>query len=461
MATDARLVFGVIGDIQTTNRPCMVGVSEVAANLRRLGATALLAGRGNEWRLVDLMDASDFDLGAACVRAFAEKAPSIVELEKNGVAFVLCNTKAIEAEAAQKFLKGRAAAYRERPVFFYVQTRYPKGTVFGDFVDGQDAGYATRLLANFPQAVAISSGGMGPLTDERAVWHGSFTSVATSSFRRAVLLPGRENVVPEGEVKKLRGDRQMPNLMDKPVRNRAGLLVSVFADRVEIARVALKNGERLGEDWVLPFADRAALSRERRLRRMAVPAFAPGAQARVNFVRGKTLKGVETDQVTVSFPKANPVRAYEYEVTVTSDEGDVNAIVAQKRVFSRGIVMPAAEEQDEVTCVFARKELYHELPLRFEVRPMDSFGRKGKPLIVGRMVKDSSVPSVSLTLPKRPEPYRSPHLFAFFSGLLAEGVQKDIQCRYLKIDENDDFGRLLRTSKFDCIGAVHVAPEGS
>lgn len=76
-------------------------------------------------------------------------------------------------------------------------------------------------------------------------------------------------------------------------------------------------------------------------------------------------------------------------------------------------------------------------------------------------LNDSSVPSVSLTLPKRPEPYRSPYLFAFFSGLLAEGVQKEIQCRYLKIDEDDDFGRLLRTSKLDCIGAVHVSPEKS
>ena len=76
-------------------------------------------------------------------------------------------------------------------------------------------------------------------------------------------------------------------------------------------------------------------------------------------------------------------------------------------------------------------------------------------------VADSEMPSVSLTLPKRPEPYRSPHLFAFFCGLLAEGVQKQLQCRYLKIDEDDDFGRLLATSRYDCIGAVYVLPEFS
>lgn len=69
---------------------------------------------------------------------------------------------------------------------------------------------------------------------------------------------------------------------------------------------------------------------------------------------------------------------------------------------------------------------------------------------------DSSMPSVSLTLPKRPKPYHSQHLFAFFYGLLAEGVQKALQCRYLRIDEEDDFGRLLATSQNDCIGAVYV-----
>ena len=76
-------------------------------------------------------------------------------------------------------------------------------------------------------------------------------------------------------------------------------------------------------------------------------------------------------------------------------------------------------------------------------------------------LRDDSVPSVSLTLPKRAEPYRSKHLFAFFFGLLAEGVQKAIQCRYLKLDEDDDFGRLLATSRYDAIGAVYVLPSQS
>ena len=68
----------------------------------------------------------------------------------------------------------------------------------------------------------------------------------------------------------------------------------------------------------------------------------------------------------------------------------------------------------------------------------------------------SDNPPVSLTLPKRPSPFLAPALFAFFSGLLAEGTAKDIQCRSLRIDENDDFTRLLLTAHTETIGAITV-----
>ena len=69
---------------------------------------------------------------------------------------------------------------------------------------------------------------------------------------------------------------------------------------------------------------------------------------------------------------------------------------------------------------------------------------------------DSSLPSISLTLPKTKMEHQSPVLFSFFAGLLAEGINKDIQCRLLKIDEADDFTRLLKTAGEDTIGAITV-----
>lgn len=66
---------------------------------------------------------------------------------------------------------------------------------------------------------------------------------------------------------------------------------------------------------------------------------------------------------------------------------------------------------------------------------------------------------ISLTLPKRREGFHSKVLFSFFYGLLSEGILKETQCRKLKLDENDHFGRLLKTAHRDTIGAVTIVEE--
>lgn len=73
-------------------------------------------------------------------------------------------------------------------------------------------------------------------------------------------------------------------------------------------------------------------------------------------------------------------------------------------------------------------------------------------------LNNSSLPDISATLPKTQAEHHSKILFPFFFGLLAEGRQKDRQCRELRIDENDHFTRLLETSAYGAIGAVYVMP---
>lgn len=75
---------------------------------------------------------------------------------------------------------------------------------------------------------------------------------------------------------------------------------------------------------------------------------------------------------------------------------------------------------------------------------------------------DTTCPAISLTFPKRAAPFESPVLFPFFFGLLAEGDDKALQCRVLKIDEGDHFTRLVRTCAVETIGGVTVREvEGS
>lgn len=73
-----------------------------------------------------------------------------------------------------------------------------------------------------------------------------------------------------------------------------------------------------------------------------------------------------------------------------------------------------------------------------------------------KFLKSQDTTAISLTLPKQKESFVSKDLHPFFSGLLAEGNLKELQCRKLKIDENDDFARLISTAKEDTIGTVTI-----
>jgi HipA-like protein len=64
--------------------------------------------------------------------------------------------------------------------------------------------------------------------------------------------------------------------------------------------------------------------------------------------------------------------------------------------------------------------------------------------------------AISLTLPKTEGAYQSSKLFPFFFGLLSEGVNKQTQCRLLKIDEKDHFSLLLKTASTDTIGSITI-----
>jgi HipA-like protein len=71
---------------------------------------------------------------------------------------------------------------------------------------------------------------------------------------------------------------------------------------------------------------------------------------------------------------------------------------------------------------------------------------------------DTDKAAVSLTLPKIQQEYHSEYLFPFFFNILSEGVNKQLQCKTLKIDEKDHFGLLMATAQYDTVGAVTVKP---
>jgi serine/threonine-protein kinase HipA len=71
---------------------------------------------------------------------------------------------------------------------------------------------------------------------------------------------------------------------------------------------------------------------------------------------------------------------------------------------------------------------------------------------------DSAKYPISLTLPKTQQEYWSEVIFPFFSNMIAEGVNLEIQSRYLKIDKKDVLRLLAATATCDTIGSVTVKP---
>ncbi|MBF0432650.1 MAG: HipA N-terminal domain-containing protein [Fibrobacteria bacterium] len=69
---------------------------------------------------------------------------------------------------------------------------------------------------------------------------------------------------------------------------------------------------------------------------------------------------------------------------------------------------------------------------------------------------NTSLPPIAIQFPKTQKEFHAKALFPFFFGLLAEGVNKEMQCRVLKIDEKEHFTRLLQTANINVVGAITV-----
>ena len=67
----------------------------------------------------------------------------------------------------------------------------------------------------------------------------------------------------------------------------------------------------------------------------------------------------------------------------------------------------------------------------------------------------SPMPHISVTMPKRLEPYESEHLFPVFANMVPEGALRRVVCHDHYIDEHDFFGLLMSMADKDTVGAVN------
>lgn len=279
------------------------------------------------------------------------------------------------------------AAYRPDPhrPFFHIQHPMPKNTCYGPWGWGRDNGDSVSALSAFPCAVSFSGHSHYPISDERAIWQGAFTSIGCGTLAAPSRTPGRAGLdlydsSAAFDIENVKRDSDIVSVMDVVESNangRCALLVDVYDDKMRISRLQMPARRTIGYDWVVPLGDESArpFAFVARAKKALAPEFPSTARLVVEKTEVKGRAGI-----ALTFPVADAIRgarAYEYEVTVVGDGGERSV----HRVLPPGY---NGSEEDPAAALNPHCELaLDRLPkssgrLRFEVRPRECFGRTGR-----------------------------------------------------------------------------------
>lgn len=309
----------------------------------------------------------------------------------------------------EEFMKAHAKEIDPGRPFFYTQHEHPKDTCFGAWAWGHDDGRSTRALSAFPNAVAFSGHSHYTLTDERTVWQGAFTSCNTSSlFYFSLDYALRENAA--GNRFGYTGEKRPRRMGFTPgVVSRQGQFLTVYDDCIVIERRDFASDLSLGDDFVLPLP----LGKEKpyayppRSAARVTPEFPEGAKVEVAAKKDK--QGADVYEVT--FPHAETrgkCRVFEYEVTATLVEDEVDLVQAQRRVMAPEFcVADIRQNHRRGVCMFAAADLPLKGNYVFTVRPIECFGHKGAAIASALVRVEPPAEPPKKAEPKQPEPKKS------------------------------------------------------
>jgi len=297
-----------------------------------------------------------------------------------GYSFIGAHWQDEHIDGLAEFLGSRHSSLSGTKPFFYFQHPHPRNTCNGPWAWDPDDGTVTDILSQYPNCVAFSGHTHCPLTDERDLWQGTFTSIGTASLRYLCLIGARENSYVDGGPFE---DSEMKDI--ETGDGRQGMLMHVYDDCIAIEKREFVYDEPLRENWIIPLGvEGAPMSFESRAKKAQIPQFNPEDKVYVTRGVGEDRDGDSHRQVTVHFPsvlkKTHGVRAFDYEVKVEARYIDVVKEDVTKHVYSPKCYLGESMDGGEVTCVFAETQLPINYEVRFAVRPCECFGGKGKPI---------------------------------------------------------------------------------
>jgi len=321
------------------------------------------------------------DVVAIWERLFHEKWTPIQVHEVKGYTFVLAHhPHNLQNGTVIPGLAEALAAANPDPKkpFFYSMHRPVHGTLPEWDPKSLSKDPNHKALCQYPNVMAFFGHCHRNCADELNLWQGEYTVVHVPSTSYCCTREGRENSFSCGN----RPDKKRPQLMDRVdcrTSNQA-LFMTVYSDRIVLARRDVRHDRPMGVDWVVPLpSPDGSCTAEARKGRAAPPAFPEGAVATVSTRIGKNRAKKEMEQVVITFPPAHShegrLRALDYEVTASAD-----GFKLVRRVFPTRAYWCEEAEKEPSQCVFGKFELPSDKPVTFTVRPADSFGVYGRPL---------------------------------------------------------------------------------
>ena len=355
-----------------------------------------------DWRAKDYKDDAEraqnmikYDPKKQWEDAFREAYAPVESKTVKGHVFVRAHWPAVNGPAVGAWFDAHAKEIDPSRPFFFFQHPHPKDTCYGPWAWGHDNGAATNALGPFPNAVALSGHSHYTLTDERTVWQGAFTSIGTSSLSYTSLdYNYRENAGGNNYGEMETRKRQMGRLGTGD--GKQGMLFTVCDDFVRIERHEFVWDQSLGDDWILPVGKAAEgpFAYAKRKPARTAPEFPAGADVSFALVPPKAKDGedpakLKPTQVEVTFPHAETrakCRVFEYEVQAVVVADDVELVAATRRVLAPDFHLPASQTGKKGRCVFALADLPAKARIRFDVRPIECFGAKGREIRTSRLL---------------------------------------------------------------------------
>lgn len=254
--------------------------------------------------------------------------------------------------------------------FFYVQHPHLKETVLEeDYVFTHDDASVTRILNNYPYAVAISGHSHVSLTDERCFWLGNFTAVAASTLKKVTASAIHDN------------HASVVRATDGTDDVRQGLIATVFDDRIVFERRDFGRGEEVDEPWIAPLPARPT-ARSDRKEYLQKPRFPYGAKIDVK------LPERVGDDGRISFPAAianEMTRPFDYEIKVEHIYAGILLTLGSFRILNPSVLLPKHCDKEflSVSCPLESRHLpkYDLGRVRVTVCAYNSLGAAGESIV--------------------------------------------------------------------------------